>query len=149
MKIRQFFHEYVWGEVPARATPRQRRAAAALWGGALVLIAVWVGWRRQRAGLPAGLLPSGLAGAGILLGLTLLAGEAGNRVYFACMRAAAVVGFVVNHVLLSAFFYLVVTPMGWALRLAGNDFLQTRKGISPAWHAHTRNDERRRYYRLF
>jgi len=44
-------------------------------------------------------------------------------VYLAWMSAAFVVGFVVSHVILTLFFYLVITPTGLLARLLGRDFL--------------------------
>ncbi|MFN3408744.1 MAG: SxtJ family membrane protein [Limisphaerales bacterium] len=47
-------------------------------------------------------------------------------VYVAWMSLAFVLGFIVAHVILTLFFYLVVTPIGLAARLAGKDFLSLK-----------------------
>lgn len=48
-------------------------------------------------------------------------------VYVAWMSLAFVLGFIVAHVILTLFFYLVVTPIGLAARLAGKDFLGLKR----------------------
>lgn len=47
-------------------------------------------------------------------------------VYLAWMTLAVLLGFVVSHVLLTLFFYLVIFPIGLAARLAGKDFLSLK-----------------------
>jgi len=44
-------------------------------------------------------------------------------VYIAWMSAAIVLGFVVSNVILTVFFFLVITPIGLITRLLGKDFL--------------------------
>ena len=71
-------------------------------------------------------------------GLVLLAGGAAlpkalKPVYIAWMALALALGFVVSHVVLTLFFFLVITPVGWAARLLGKDFLR----LKPDPHAPT------------
>jgi hypothetical protein len=47
-------------------------------------------------------------------------------VYIAWMALALALGFVVSHVVLTLFFFLVITPVGWAARLLGKDFLRLK-----------------------
>lgn len=47
-------------------------------------------------------------------------------VYLAWMSVAFVLGFVVSHLILGLFFFLVITPIGWAARLSGKDFLSLK-----------------------
>lgn len=47
-------------------------------------------------------------------------------VYIAWMSLAMVLGFIVSHVILTLFFYLVITPIGLAARVAGKDFLRLK-----------------------
>ena len=47
-------------------------------------------------------------------------------VYIAWMSLAFVLGFIVSHVLLTVFFFLVITPIGLVARLAGKDFLRLK-----------------------
>jgi Saxitoxin biosynthesis operon protein SxtJ len=44
-------------------------------------------------------------------------------IYIAWMSVAAVLGFVMAHVILTLFFFLVITPIGLVARLFGKDFL--------------------------
>jgi hypothetical protein len=47
-------------------------------------------------------------------------------VYLGWMSLALVLGLVVSTVLLTLFFYVVITPMGLVARLAGKDFLRLK-----------------------
>ena len=47
-------------------------------------------------------------------------------IYIAWMALAFCLGLVVSTILLTLFFYLVITPMGLAARLAGKDFLSRK-----------------------
>ena len=47
-------------------------------------------------------------------------------IYLAWMGLALVLGFVVSHVILTVFFFLVITPIGLIARLAGKDFLRLK-----------------------
>ena len=51
------------------------------------------------------------------------------------MTLAFVLGFIMAHVILTLFFFLVVTPIGLLARLFGKDFLQRRldKSASSYW----------------
>ena len=47
-------------------------------------------------------------------------------VYLAWMSVAFVLGFVISHLILGLFFFLVITPIGLVARLAGKDFLRLK-----------------------
>jgi hypothetical protein len=47
-------------------------------------------------------------------------------IYLVWMALALVLGFVVSHVILTVFFFLVITPIGLVARLAGKDFLRLK-----------------------
>lgn len=47
-------------------------------------------------------------------------------IFLVWMSLAVVLGFVVSHVILTFFFFLVVTPIGLIARLAGKDFLSLK-----------------------
>jgi len=49
------------------------------------------------------------------------------------MRLAHVLGWVNSRVLLTALFFLVLTPMGLVLRLAGRDPLRLRRREGSGW----------------
>lgn len=73
-------------------------------------------------------------------------------VYLAWMSLAFVLGFVMAHVILIAFFYLIIAPIGLVARLAGKDFLSlklNRQGksywIRRATSAHAAADYERQF----
>ena len=56
-------------------------------------------------------------------------------IYIAWMTLAFVLGFIMAHVILTLFFFLVVTPIGLVARLFGKDFLRLKldKSASSYW----------------
>ncbi|HWI55852.1 MAG TPA: SxtJ family membrane protein [Bacillota bacterium] len=46
--------------------------------------------------------------------------------YIGWMTLAIVLGFIVSHVILTVFFFLVITPIGWVSRLCKKDFLRLK-----------------------
>ena len=85
----------------------------ALFGGVVLL--------RHKAHYPYFLWP-GVA----LIALGATFPRALKYVYVAWMSMAFVLGFVVSHVILGLFFFLVITPIGLVARLAGKDFLSLK-----------------------
>lgn len=63
---------------------------------------------------------------GVLLGFGALFPRALKYVYLAWMSVAFVLGFIMAHVILTLFFFLVVTPIGLVARLVGKDFLSLK-----------------------
>jgi hypothetical protein len=149
--IHRFFQERVWSALPPEVRPRDRRLAGWAWPCVLLLLAGVMAWKNHRHDAPMGLRALALVIVAFSLGLALLSGPAiGDLVYRAVMRVFMTVGFVVSHAALILFFYLVVSPLGIAMRMAGKDFLGTRPGVRPAWTPRRAGTpERRRYYRLF
>lgn len=49
-----------------------------------------------------------------------------RRVYLAWMTLALVLGLIVSTLLLTLFFYLVITPIGFVAKICGKDFLNRR-----------------------
>ena len=47
-------------------------------------------------------------------------------VYIAWMSVAFVLGFIISHIILGLFFFLVITPIGLLARLFGKDFLSLK-----------------------
>ena len=47
-------------------------------------------------------------------------------IYLAWMSVAFVLGFIISHVILGLFFFLVITPTGLLARLSGKDFLSLK-----------------------
>jgi hypothetical protein len=96
---------------------RTLRKFGLLVGGVFVALGLWF-WLRHRPVFPY-LLALGVA----LLLLGAVVPGALKPVYQAWMTLALVLGFVVSHVLLTLFFILVITPVGWLARASGKDFL--------------------------
>jgi hypothetical protein len=81
-------------------------------------------------------LPAALVGAALLIGAAgWLRASLLRPVYLAWMLAAFPVGWLVSHVVLAAIFYLVLTPIGLALRLCGRDPLERGfdRGAASYW----------------
>jgi hypothetical protein len=96
---------------------RTLRKFGLLVGGVFGLLALWFWWRHKPwwpwLGTPA--LP--------LLVLGAVFPRALRHVYLGWMALALVMGLVVSTVLLTLFFYLLLTPIGLVTRLLGKDFL--------------------------
>ena len=73
-------------------------------------------------------------------------------VYTAWMTFARALAWVNTHILLGLFFYLVMTPVGLIMRLAGKDFLEEkidRSALTYWTKREERAPDRERYERLF
>ena len=89
-----------------------------------LLISLLVAWRGNWV---IGWLPSVLAGiGGALVFGALLVPIVLKPLHIAWMTLALVLGYVMTRVLLTAVFYLVVTPTGLVMRVLGKDPLQRR-----------------------
>jgi hypothetical protein len=73
-----------------------------------------------------GHFPWFLAPGMVLLALGAALPKALKPVYIAWMGLALALGFVVSHVVLTVFFFLVITPVGWVASLLGKDFLRRK-----------------------
>lgn len=89
-------------------------------GGVFVGLGLLFLWR-HKAHYPYFLVPGV---ALVLLGVALP--QALKFIYIGWMLLALGLGFVVSHVLLTLFFLLVITPIGLAARLLGQDFLRLK-----------------------
>lgn len=71
--------------------------------------------------------------------------------YLGWMYAAFPIGFVMSYVILAATYYLVITPIGLALRLCGHDPLDRRldRSAKSYWRPHSPAADSRRYFRQF
>jgi hypothetical protein len=106
-------------------TLRQFAALSILFFGSL---AVWQGLIRHRTGLAAV-----LAVAVVFPGLTGLAWPKRIRtIYNGLLALTMPIGFVVSFVVLAVFFYVVITPLGVVLRVAGRDRLHVRRQDRPS-----------------
>lgn len=76
---------------------------------------------RNKAAYPYFLWPgAGLVVVGVIFPRAL------RYVYLAWMSVAFVLGFVMAHVILTLFFFFVITPIGLLARLVGKDFLSLK-----------------------
>jgi hypothetical protein len=103
-----------------KTEPRDLRKFGLLVGGVFGLLAAWCWWR----GKPA--FPYLLAPAIPLMILGAVWPRSLKQVYLAWMTLALVLGLVVSTILLTIFFYVVVTPIGLLARAVGQDFLSLR-----------------------
>ena len=109
-------------ELPLGA--RDLRRFGLLVGGVFALLALWF-WYRDRSFWSWLLFP-----AVPLLLLGAVYPKSLRAVYLGWMMLALVLGLVVSTILLTIFFYLVITPMGLVARRAGKDFLSLK--LDPA-----------------
>ena len=96
----------------------------ALGGFALLALCAANEWLVFRHGLGAARLPvaAALAGLGLLSALFSLAYPRANAPLFVGLSVVAFpIGFVLSYVILATLFYLVIAPVGFALRLFGAD----------------------------
>ena len=99
---------------------RELRKFGFLVGAVFTLLGVWFRWRGK------GRYPYFLAPGAVLVVLGTVAPRALRLIYVGWMSLAFLLGFVVSNILLTLFFYLVVTPIGLVARLAGKDFLNRK-----------------------
>lgn len=119
-------------------TPRSLRAFALTVGGALLLLALWLGWRRHS---PLALAPGLLGGA---LALAGLAAPARLRpLHRGWMALALALGWVVSRLVLTGLFFLVVTPLALLGRLTGRRGLELRPDRSARTYWVARPPDRR------
>lgn len=105
-------------------TPKVLRNFGLVVGGALLLLAAFLFWR---ADWQAGTLVMALGVGGLTLVITgLLVPGALRPLYPVWMTLALVLGTIMTAVLLTAVFYLIVTPIGLLMRLAGKDPMNRR-----------------------
>ena len=103
-----------------KTSERDLRKFGLMVGGVFALLGLLFLWR-HKTHWPYFLWPgSGLMAAGIIVPRAL------KWVYIAWMSIAFVLGFVMAHVILTVFFYLVITPIGLVARLFGQDFLSIK-----------------------
>ena len=89
-------------------------------------------------------------GAGAALTLVFAAVKAARRpIYLGWIYAAYPIGWTVSHLLLGAIYYLVVTPIGLALRLGGRDPLERTfdRSASTYWTPHDPGKDVSRYFK--
>jgi hypothetical protein len=100
--------------------PRELRRFGLLVGAVFAGLGIFL-WARHRPMFPWFLVP-GMA----LIVCGWIIPRALRLVYIPWMSLALALGFVVSHVILTLFFFLVITPVGLLARLLGKDFLRLK-----------------------
>ena len=101
-------------------TRRDLRKFGMMVGGVFLLLGGIALWRHKWTA--PWLLTPGM----ILFGLGVIWPRALKLIYIAWMGLAFALGLIVSSILLTLFFYLVITPIGLIARLAGKDFLSLK-----------------------
>ncbi len=99
---------------------RELRNFGLLVGGIFAVLGAWFLYR----GKPVGPWFLGVGTPLIVLGL--IAPAVLRHAYLAWMTLALILGLVVSTVLLTVFYFLVMTPIGLIARIAGKDFMTRR-----------------------
>ena len=99
--------------------PRDLRKFGLLVGG--VLAALGILYLRRKARCPWFLI-LGI----VLLAFGVVLPRVLKYVYIAWMTLAIALGFLMAHVILTLFFFLIITPLGLVARLVGKDFLNLK-----------------------
>lgn len=119
-----------------QATPAQARKSTLLVAAIFALIS---GWQYYRGRPLATQMTGGLA---FVLFLVALIPPAAMWFFRRWMGLAAVLGYFSTRIILSLFFYFILTPFGLALRLSGHDAMarRSKERKSSYWHPreHTR-----------
>jgi hypothetical protein len=102
--------------------------------GLAVNVVAWLLWWRGQLGLA---LPTATAVVAVVATLTAMIRPRWFRGFYrGGMTVSFHIGQVIGKVLLTLFFFLLVTPMGLLLRLLGKDLLrlQRKPGETSGWH---------------
>jgi hypothetical protein len=93
-----------------------------------------------------------IAATGTVIGLLGLAlPEFIRYVYVGWMLAVSPIAFVVSNLIVAAVFYLVVVPIGFAMKFSGRDALSLtpRRDVSTHWVRKKMPNDARRYFRQY
>ena len=110
-----------------KTQPRDLRKFGFLVGGVFVLLGLWFLLRHK---------PWHIwfwAPGAVLIGFAAIWPRLLKQVYIAWMGLAIVLGLVISTILLTLFFYLVVTPVALLARIAGKDFLSRKWSTAPSY----------------
>jgi len=105
-------------------------------------------FRRLESQTPAvaGLIVTGVIGAIGFAAPTLI-----RPLYVVWMALAFPIGWTVSHLIMLAIYYMVLTPIGLAMRLCGRDPMQRRfdRGAQTYWLPRTPRKDLKNYFRQF
>jgi Saxitoxin biosynthesis operon protein SxtJ len=118
--------------------------------GALIFWRLVPLWRLFGAAAPTAAYVVWAVGALSAL-LSIVAPKLNRPLYVGLSVVAYPVGFVVSYVIMGAFFYLILTPLGLLFRLAGRDPLHRRFDASARsyWIKHKAAEKPARYFSQF
>ena len=115
----------LWQEIKEIDTSKKAlRSVGWLCGWVLLSLAALVWWGNDCAVTTAAYVLGGIGGT--LVGLGLAVPVVLKPVYRVWMALAVVLGFIMTRVILSVVYYLVMTPIGLAMRLFGKDPMHRR-----------------------
>jgi Saxitoxin biosynthesis operon protein SxtJ len=128
-------------------SPREIRTFARIWFPLFVAAMGAALWWRLPSPVPA--IVVWLAG-GALAGLVLSSAEAARIVFVGLMTVTYPIGLVVSTIALGIMFYLVFTPLGLLMRLAGRDALRLRAREDRShWVPYEQDDDPERAFRQY
>lgn len=133
-------------------TAAKRKFAVSLIVGFPILATLFLLLLRWRTGQWNLTVPLWLGGVGAGAGVVFwLIPAIAGPFYLVWYGFACCMGFVIGNVLMSVFFYLVVTPIGLLLRVTGRDPLKkgVNKSVATYWTEVPKVKDRRHYYRQF
>lgn len=82
---------------------------------------------------------------------TLGAPALGRAIFLGWMQAAEPIGWTISTLLLAGVYYLVITPLGLMLRLAGRDPLERKidRDADSYWHEHRPSQDAAAYFKQY
>jgi Saxitoxin biosynthesis operon protein SxtJ len=125
---------------------RELRQFAAIWFPVFAFIVGWFAWKAT-ANLT---VVAAICSLAVLLSvLGYFAPGLMRYVFVGFNLAAYPIGWLIGHVLLGVIYYLVVTPIGLALRVMGRDPIQRSldRSCTTYWRPHSPDDDTARYFR--
>jgi hypothetical protein len=126
---------------------RELRAFARLWFPLFVAVGGALTWWRGESPIAAVVVwVVGVALAALILAST----EAARMFFVGLMTITYPIGLVVSTAALAFMFYVVFTPMGFFMRLAGRDPLQLKKSSAASqWTPYDQDDSPERAFRQY
>ncbi len=126
-------------------SPAKLRIFGVVTGTIFLVIAFWLFYRKQ--------LPLPAVAVGCVAAFLIATGASVPQwlrgSYRAWMGLAFALGWVMSRVLLTLIFFLVLMPIGWIARLAGEDFLDIRRSSGEQSRWVKRTDTKIDYEKMF
>jgi Saxitoxin biosynthesis operon protein SxtJ len=136
------FFQHVQWQPDAREL---RRFAIAMLIG-FFMLGAWSAWRARGIGIGSIVLWS----IGAVLAVAAFVPKLGRIAYLAVYLPTSIIGYVVSNVMLALMFFLVITPLGFILKLMGKDLLQQRRQKRETqWTPVNKTKNEDSYYRQF